>query len=92
MPGYTVARLKRRTSVRGIVTLVFAAVVAGLSVATLRYHPAPPIEAPLSPAHVSSAAVPPPPPTIIAPPPTVKPVAGPPPTAHPSDPPKTKTP
>ncbi|WP_319433268.1 hypothetical protein [Mycobacterium sp. RTGN5] len=83
--------MKRRISVRGIVMFVFSAVVVGLAVATLRYHPAPPAEAPLSPPQMSTAVAVPPPPTMHAPaaPPTVKPVAGPPPTAYPA---KTKTP
>jgi hypothetical protein len=67
--------------------LVFTAVVGGLAVATLHYHPAPPADVPLSPLHSSTAAVLPPPPTIIAPPPpAAKPVAVTP--AHPSNPPK----
>jgi hypothetical protein len=71
--------------------LIFSAVVAGLAVATLRYHPAPPADVPLSPPQESTAVAVPPPPHAPAPPPAVKPVVAAPPVA-PSNPPKTKTP
>ncbi|MBB3633633.1 hypothetical protein FHT43_003544 [Mycolicibacterium sp. BK607] len=78
--------MKRRTSIRGIVMLAFAAVVVGLSIATLRHHFTPPVDVPLSPRPPATvAAVPPPPPTMHAP--TVPP----PPPAPPPPPPKVKT-
>lgn len=75
MRGYTLARMKRRTSIRGIVVLAFAAVVAGLAVATLRYHPAAPADVPPTPPRVTTVAVLPPPAPLPAPapPPPAKP-------------------
>ncbi|WP_445165734.1 hypothetical protein ACTXG7_17775 [Mycolicibacterium sp. Dal123E01] len=46
---HLVGKVKRRTSIRGVAMLMLAAVVAGLAVVTLRYQPAPPVEAPLAP-------------------------------------------
>jgi hypothetical protein len=72
-------------SIRGVVMMVLTAVVIGLSVAILRYHPAPPVDQPSSLQPPSTVAAVP----ILPPAPAPKPVAAPPPPAHPS---KTKSP
>ena len=95
MGAHTFAKLKRKTSIRGIVMLAASAVVAGVAIATLSYKPAPPPGVPDPPRATTVALVPGPPPgpvessTVAAPVPLAKPVVPAAPTPHPT---KTKTP
>lgn len=74
-------RLKRRASIPGIVVAIFAVIVAGIAVAALNYHPAPPPEShsvPPTPASVTPPPSHPPVPAKATQPP--KPSDGTPPT------------
>ncbi|AQT79671.1 hypothetical protein B1R94_10895 [Mycolicibacterium litorale] len=56
MRGITLRRLKRRTSVRGLVMFVLAGCVGVLVVAALRYQPAPPTYTEPAPGQTAPAA------------------------------------